>query len=81
MVETFNSSQYKLRLFLISTKAGDLGLNLAAASRVIVFDANWNPSHDLQASSRSQTRLQPWAAGAATVGNSGCNRGQQGLQP
>ena len=52
-VETFNSGQYKLRLFLISTKAGGLGLNLAAASRVIVFDANWNPAHDLQAVHRA----------------------------
>ena len=53
MVETFNSAQYKLRLFLISTRAGGLGLNLAAASRVIVFDANWNPAHDLQAVHRA----------------------------
>jgi len=49
MVKQFNARDSAIRLFLISTKAGGLGLNLASASRVILFDASWNPSSDVQA--------------------------------
>ncbi|KAJ8925650.1 hypothetical protein NQ315_009495 [Exocentrus adspersus] len=38
----------KLRLLLMSTKVGGLGLNLTAANRVIIMTVNWNPSYDIQ---------------------------------
>lgn len=39
-------------IFLLSAKAGGVGLNLTGASRLILFDVDWNPSTDLQAMAR-----------------------------
>ncbi|KAI1431878.1 SNF2 family N-terminal domain-containing protein [Xylaria sp. CBS 124048] len=40
------------RIFLLSTRAGGQGINLATADTVILFDSDWNPQQDLQAQDR-----------------------------
>lgn len=39
--------------FLLSSKSGGCGLNLIGASRLVLFDVDWNPSNDLQSMAQS----------------------------
>ncbi|KAF3919935.1 hypothetical protein AA313_de0203224 [Arthrobotrys entomopaga] len=52
MVDRFNSDP-TLQVFLLTTKVGGYGLNLTGATRIIIFDPDWNPSNDTQARERS----------------------------
>ncbi|XP_030847505.1 DNA repair and recombination protein RAD54B isoform X1 [Strongylocentrotus purpuratus] len=52
IVEHFNSSYAKETIFLLSSKAGGVGLNLIGASRLLLYDIDWNPANDLQAMAR-----------------------------
>ncbi len=53
MTEKFNSENSMYDVFLLSTRAGGLGLNLQSADTVIIFDSDWNPQMDLQAQDRA----------------------------
>ncbi|KAI0223658.1 hypothetical protein L0F63_003207, partial [Massospora cicadina] len=51
MIEAFNEDLTH-NIFTISTMAGSLGINLISASRVVLYDVDWNPSHSDQAIAR-----------------------------
>lgn len=51
-IQEFNTNP-EFMLFLLSTRAGGQGINLASADTVILFDSDWNPQQDLQAQDRA----------------------------
>ena len=52
-INHFNADESQDFCFLLSTRAGGLGINLMTADTVILFDSDWNPQADLQAMARA----------------------------
>nr|XP_023885056.1 ISWI chromatin-remodeling complex ATPase CHR11 isoform X2 [Quercus suber]POE69974.1 iswi chromatin-remodeling complex atpase chr11 [Quercus suber] len=52
-IDSFNKPGSEKFVFLLSTRAGGLGINLATADVVILYDSDWNPQVDLQAQDRA----------------------------
>ncbi|XP_035989480.1 DNA repair and recombination protein RAD54B [Fundulus heteroclitus] len=52
LVDGFNSPYSQSFLFLLSSKAGGVGLNLIGASHLVLYDIDWNPANDIQAMAR-----------------------------
>ncbi|GAB5355665.1 hypothetical protein AAMO2058_000225000 [Amorphochlora amoebiformis] len=52
-MDIFNAPDSKKFIFLLSTRAGGLGINLQTADTVVLYDSDWNPQMDLQAMDRA----------------------------
>jgi SWI/SNF-related matrix-associated actin-dependent regulator of chromatin subfamily A member 5 len=52
-IDAFNAPNSEKFIFLLSTRAGGLGINLQTADVVILYDSDWNPQADLQAQDRA----------------------------
>ncbi|KAJ1617299.1 P-loop containing nucleoside triphosphate hydrolase protein, partial [Pavlovales sp. CCMP2436] len=51
-INSFNAPGSKVFLFLMSTRAGGLGINCQTADTCILYDSDWNPQPDVQAMAR-----------------------------
>ena len=51
-IDRFSDKNSDSFIFILSTRAGGVGINLTAADTVIVFDPDWNPQNDVQAMAR-----------------------------
>ena len=59
-IDRFNSPNAEQFIFLLSTRAGGLGINLATADTVVIYDSDWNPHNDIQVSRISFALILFW---------------------
>ena len=52
-IDAYNAPNSEKFVFMLSTRAGGLGINLQTADTVILYDSDWNPQADLQAQDRA----------------------------
>ncbi|KAH8925020.1 hypothetical protein BT69DRAFT_21262 [Atractiella rhizophila] len=52
-IDLFNKPNSPIDVYMLSTRAGGVGINLTTADTVIIFDSDWNPHQDLQAIARA----------------------------
>lgn len=57
LVDSFNSPYSQNFVFLLSSKAGGVGLNLIGASHLVLYDIDWNPANDIQVRYRERERV------------------------
>ena len=60
MITEFTKPERDKFIFLLSTRAGGLGLNLMSSDTVILYDSEWNPQVDLQAMDRVHRIGKSW---------------------
>lgn len=59
LLKTFNEPGSEYFIFLLSTRAGGLGLNLQSADTVIIFDSDWNPHQVKKQTNKPNQNHQP----------------------
>jgi len=53
MIKAFSQPDSEFQIFVLSTRAGGIGINLQNADTVVIYDSDWNPHQDLQAQDRA----------------------------
>ena len=78
-MDEFNTNP-EYSVFLLSTRAGGLGINLTAADTVIIYDSDWNPHQDMQAMDRCHRHRTDEARARAAPGDRALGGGEDAVE-